>query len=180
MQHTLQKQFPCRILCLTETPRSLLIWAHYANPHTGFVCEFEVPPLPFRKFGTLRKVEYTDLRPTFDIDKGEMGVDQRVFTAKSPEWSYEKSFASSGQFGSALRKVKAPRPAILCLCQYSASNQSTLDVTATTPCVQVFKKPCRKLREGISHETRSPSFPTRVRGNQMRRQTSADLNANKH
>lgn len=44
MANLLQKKFDEFVgaLCLTETPDNLLMWAHYANGHTGFAIEFDV------------------------------------------------------------------------------------------------------------------------------------------
>lgn len=33
-----------RVACFTESPYSMLMWAHYANNHKGFCIEYEIPP----------------------------------------------------------------------------------------------------------------------------------------
>lgn len=33
-----------RVSCFTESPYSMLMWAHYANNHEGFCIEYEIPP----------------------------------------------------------------------------------------------------------------------------------------
>lgn len=33
-----------RVVCFTESPYSMLMWAHYANNHKGFCIEYEIPP----------------------------------------------------------------------------------------------------------------------------------------
>jgi DUF2971 family protein len=81
------------ILCLTEAPTSLLMWAHYADSHRGLVVEF-VPDSPFfnQRVGPddelrhLRKVTYRQERPAVVLTELD---DFSVFLMKSSDWSYE-------------------------------------------------------------------------------------------
>jgi hypothetical protein len=98
MANLLQKKFDELIgaLCLTETPDNLLMWAHYANSHTGFVVEFDTthPHFDERRsdadeFRHLRQVNYRDTRPNgalTDMNGYEL------FTVKSTHWSYEREW----------------------------------------------------------------------------------------
>lgn len=81
------------ILCLTESPASLLMWAHYADSHQGFVVEFDAtsPFFDQRKssedeFRHLRKVIYRELRPSLVLSEVE---DFSPFLTKGVDWSYE-------------------------------------------------------------------------------------------
>jgi hypothetical protein len=63
-------------LCLAESPTSLLMWAHYADSHQGFVVEFD-PKFPFFNqrlspnddLRHLRKVIYKDTRPDVTLSE---------------------------------------------------------------------------------------------------------------
>ena len=81
------------ILCLTESPTNLLMWAHYADSHQGFVVEFD-PESPFfdQRLGPddelrhLRKVVYRSERPAVILTEIE---DFSPFLTKGQDWSYE-------------------------------------------------------------------------------------------
>jgi len=88
------------ILSLTESPDNLLMWAHYANSHQGFVIEFDSSHKYFNQKITendelrhLRKVSYSEKRPDIRINKLD-GFDAGVaaFLTKSNDWSYEKEW----------------------------------------------------------------------------------------
>lgn len=81
------------ILCLTESPANLLMWAHYADSHQGFVIEFDVdsPFFDQRKSSEddlrhLRKVIYSEQRPSLVLSEIE---DFSPFLTKGVDWSYE-------------------------------------------------------------------------------------------
>lgn len=84
------------ILCLTESPANLLMWAHYADSHQGFVIEFdcEAPFFDQRKgpqdeMRHLRKVIYGDCRPSMILSE----IDSfSSFLSKSLDWSYEEEW----------------------------------------------------------------------------------------
>lgn len=55
------------IVCLTEKPDNLLMWAHYAQNHEGFVVGFDTEHPFFSKSSSglgLRKVKYSEKRPS--------------------------------------------------------------------------------------------------------------------
>lgn len=97
------------VLCLTEKPDNLLMWAHYAQNHQGFVIEFDDThsffgrPGGFRAessewlhremkdmCGHLQKVEYADERPAAKPLMSLTAVE--VFLLKSREWEYEREW----------------------------------------------------------------------------------------
>lgn len=54
-----------RVACFTESPYSMLMWAHYANSHKGFCLEYEIPPYgePYiQLFHSLLPVIYSSKR----------------------------------------------------------------------------------------------------------------------
>lgn len=73
-----------KIVCFTENYLSLLMWAHYASGHQGFVVEFDVAAALFSPtyFG---KVIYDAERP----DISNLPVPQVLLLTKSKEWEYE-------------------------------------------------------------------------------------------
>jgi len=83
------------ILSLSEEPDNLLMWAHYAAAHTGFVVGFDTAIDSFvnRADGRSRhlsKVRYSTHRPSaesvFDVQE------QEVRLTKSVEWMHEKEW----------------------------------------------------------------------------------------
>lgn len=88
-------------LSLSEESNSPLMWAHYAEQHTGFVMGFctnhpyfnpveENPSNPgYLNIGSLNKVVYSDERPSGVVLS--MSVEKTHLT-KGLEWSYEKEW----------------------------------------------------------------------------------------
>lgn len=81
------------IFCLSEKCDDLLMWAHYADSHKGFVVEFDSDSSFFhRKIGIkdslreIRKVYYSEARPAITLSQA---TDEDVFLTKSSHWSYE-------------------------------------------------------------------------------------------
>lgn len=81
------------ILCLTESPKNLLMWAHYADSHQGFVIEFHSDHPYFNRrltseddFRCLKKVIYSQNRPNIDLSEIK---NIEPFLTKGEEWSYE-------------------------------------------------------------------------------------------
>jgi len=84
------------ILSLTSKFDNLLMWAHYANSHQGFVVEFKKNHSFFsqndyiNKFlGTLQAVTYSKERPQdylHDLNT------QKVYLTKSDDWIYEEEY----------------------------------------------------------------------------------------
>ena len=82
--------------CLSETPDSLLMWAHYSASHTGFVIGFDAEHTYFHQalsdkdeFRHLRRVVYRDTRLSGALSDLS-GVE--MFLVKSSHWSYEREW----------------------------------------------------------------------------------------
>lgn len=83
-------------LCVSEVCDSLLMWAHYAASHTGFVLEFDAQHPFFNaqrsendEFRHIRRVLYRDARPSgllLELEASDM------FLVKSTQWSYEREW----------------------------------------------------------------------------------------
>jgi hypothetical protein len=98
------------ILCLSASPESLLMWAHYAQSHEGLVIEFDATHTffdqrtrPGEVVNHLRQVEYEDKRPSLALS--EMGDFTHIFV-KSPHWEYEQEWRILSLLSEASRVVK--------------------------------------------------------------------------
>jgi hypothetical protein len=83
------------ILCLSETADSLVMWAHYAGNHRGFVVQFDekhpfFAPSEFdgQSLG-LTMVEYSPERPVVSYSTLNS---PHLYYRKSCEWSYEREW----------------------------------------------------------------------------------------
>lgn len=95
------------VLSLTENPTSLLMWAHYADSHRGFVIEFDKSSAFFnqkRREGDemwqLRKVIYSQHRPEVNLLEAESFS---PFLTKGEEWQYEAEWRMMAPLESADR-----------------------------------------------------------------------------
>lgn len=102
------------ILCLSESPINLLMWAHYANSHRGFVIEFESSSNFFNQtqndsnnFQRLHKVKYVKTMPQVTLEKMD---NFDPFTCKSIEWSYEQEWRMLLPLASANNKKDCDGP----------------------------------------------------------------------
>lgn len=98
------------ILCLTEVADSLLMWAHYADSHRGFVIEFdESSPFFDRRVRLddelrhLRKVSYNTKRPSLTLVEVE---DFSPFMTKGTDWQYEAEWRMMMPLDAASKIVK--------------------------------------------------------------------------
>ncbi len=80
--------------CLSEVPDSLLMWAHYAEEHSGFLLEFDTRYRYFNcetdgsSLDSLLRVQYREARPRVHLT----GITEDVFLCKSSHWSYEREW----------------------------------------------------------------------------------------
>ena len=109
-----QQDSKLKILCLTSTELSPLLWAHYAANHTGVCIGFKAYQLNKNSYGIkLRNgcidpellcpgfpnmmipfpVEYTnEVPPKYHFGLGNAEALKKSFTSKSKEWAYEQEF----------------------------------------------------------------------------------------
>lgn len=84
------------ITCLSETDDSLLMWAHYANNHSGICVEYELLEFNSQLHFSPVPIVYTDERvcihtlETLAMDIQGLFIES--LTSKSPEWSYEREW----------------------------------------------------------------------------------------
>ena len=83
------------ILSLTESPTNLLMWAHYADSHKGFVLQFDpkheffAPQSLDGETLELTRVEYLNDRPILSYSTINSHA---LYYRKSPAWSYEVEY----------------------------------------------------------------------------------------
>lgn len=93
-----------RILCLTESPKHVAMWMHYANRYTGAVLEFRCVRELDSPWLIAQPVQYTDSAPAIYTADGWATIlameqqrairrilDVAAFT-KSTDWSYEREW----------------------------------------------------------------------------------------
>lgn len=88
------------ILCLSETPDNLLMWAHYGNCHKGYVLEFDTAHsffnqnIPNEKTGGTLEYSGKPLAVKYTTDRISTGFFDKcmtqIFLTKSKEWEYER------------------------------------------------------------------------------------------
>ena len=100
------------ILSLSETPDNLLMWAHYAAGHTGFVLALDSSHDFFKGTVSLpglakpERVEYRLERPrmAFEETSKEPAM-QDIFFVKGSEWEYEKEWRYLKNLTDAHKKI---------------------------------------------------------------------------
>lgn len=88
------------ICSLTRDPLNLLMWAHYAQHHTGFVVEFDIPaevtdvdkpPLDqFLDWLSPLEVEYQASKPVINLFDDKDVKLKKQFLVKGEDWAYEQ------------------------------------------------------------------------------------------
>jgi hypothetical protein len=94
-QELYQKNFGSAVLCLTAKKDNLLMWAHYAASHSGFVIEFDLDVKTFRRLGILWKMMYVDNRPVLDYmdrTRNEFVSNIQGWFSKGTSWAYEEEY----------------------------------------------------------------------------------------
>lgn len=80
------------VLCLTTSPDDLLMWAHYAQNHSGICLGFDSGGEPF---STAQPVCYQEGRARvapLDTASREQRLVENVLFVKSPHWQYESEW----------------------------------------------------------------------------------------
>ncbi len=89
MLHSRSQVYVC---CFSENCDNTLMYAHYANDHTGICLEYNFPSLA-SQFEILGKVNYETERPIIKFidgfDMGEKEYSKRFLLTKSKPWEYE-------------------------------------------------------------------------------------------
>lgn len=97
------------ILSLSETPDSLLMWAHYTDGHTGFVLILDGSHDFFKGdnsspgFSKPDRVEYYSERPSIIFGKENL---LKIFLRKGSDWKYEREWRYLKFLTNAHKKTK--------------------------------------------------------------------------
>lgn len=82
-----------RILCLSKSWKSPLLWGHYADKHRGIALEIEVPS------SSAHRITYERDRKSIDTDallsrKDDSAKQEmfKLYTTKYSQWSYEEEY----------------------------------------------------------------------------------------
>ncbi len=78
--------FTLGFLCMSKTPKNILMWSHYADCHRGMVIEFDSKHDYF-KFGT-EEIEYSNERPSMELH--DEHPSSEILRTKSLDWEYEE------------------------------------------------------------------------------------------
>jgi len=87
------------ICSLSRNPLNLLMWAHYANNHKGFVVEFDIPlesffpiedKVKFFEWLIPQEVEYQESKPVVNFSDDQETKMKKQFLIKGIDWKYEQ------------------------------------------------------------------------------------------
>lgn len=116
LEHTKQLFDNLGVFSLSETPLNQLMWAHYANSHSGLALGFKpVPESDLANPDYFQPVEYVEVLPDIDLNQGLMnGLNyikdntgaiksipfvqindpqiQKILFTKTADWTYEKEW----------------------------------------------------------------------------------------
>jgi hypothetical protein len=80
------------VFSMAGDPRSILMWSHYGQNHTGICIQLEIAHDP-RAFALSVAIDYEDKYPILNYLNPDWGSEVRqVITTKHPGWSYEKEW----------------------------------------------------------------------------------------
>ncbi len=108
------------VLCLTERKDNLLMWAHYACNHEGFLIEFDITN-PFfnqnsnkKNYHFINKVKYSeDVPKTSLLDLKDLDF----ILTKSVDWKYEEEWRMTRPLKNCAAKITST-PYDICLFDY--------------------------------------------------------------
>jgi hypothetical protein len=104
------------LCCFSEDPRSILMWAHYANNHRGFCVEYslarntmlanEVSPVIYTQ--NMPSLSFADLSP-----KNSRRTIERLWRTKAACWQYEKEWRALAPEGGRTYPQRSPVLAVV-------------------------------------------------------------------
>ena len=104
------------VLSLAEKPDNLLMWAHYARSHEGFVLELDATHGLFNREASdgdrvrrLEKVAYSQTRPSIALANYSA---LRALLVKSLEWEYEQEWRMVLPLEDSLQTIETQSPPI--------------------------------------------------------------------
>jgi hypothetical protein len=92
-QLTHQMQVENAVFCMTERRDSILMWAHYADHHTGFCLEFSTDnPLFSRARAILYRRDLPHQNLVEFLNPGPIRMPPWYLVVKAEDWAYEKEW----------------------------------------------------------------------------------------
>jgi hypothetical protein len=76
-------------ICLAAVNNDLLMWAHYADHHRGFVIKFDCTHQSFRALGFPHAMDYSECLPVYHVG---MQNSLKLYLTKWEQWRYEQEF----------------------------------------------------------------------------------------
>lgn len=83
------------ISCFSEKFDDPLMWAHYADCHTGFCIEYDYSPKKLNGNYGMLPVTYTTQRPIYYLNEIVFCAEEiakKLYSTKSAHWSHEKEY----------------------------------------------------------------------------------------
>lgn len=79
------------IFSLTENPKNILMWSHYASDHKGLVLQFDISKDPESLLYAL-KMHYSREYPKYDFSSDLKAQFENIILRKAEDWAYEKEW----------------------------------------------------------------------------------------
>ena len=112
------------ILCLTEDPKNILMWSHYAANHTGVCLEF------YRANGSKLK---SDARPVRYVSSRYQGKGSDLVFDKFVGWQYEREWRLLEKEGNMMYRFPGPLRSIICGARMSKEHLAILRHLVESP-----------------------------------------------
>lgn len=103
------------VLCLSENPSSILMWAHYSQ-FSGVAIEFSISNSILSDPDKILRVKYQAVYPKIrltDFNFQEDKAVRTVFSTKYTDWSYEKEWRALTTDGGSLQDLPAPISSVI-------------------------------------------------------------------
>jgi hypothetical protein len=118
LEHNLKDLAKAGVYSLTEEKDDLLMWAHYADSHRGFVIGYDSSEEmeTYLESPHLLPVEYSDEYPKYSIEdflSNKMNVIQKMAVHKGRQWEHEKEWRILFPRSNATRKMPWPISGII-------------------------------------------------------------------
>lgn len=78
------------LFCLTENPKNILMWSHYASNHEGMALQFKVSN-DIRSMLYALKIHYSKEYPKWSVTDYDNMVEE-ILLRKSTDWAYEEEW----------------------------------------------------------------------------------------
>lgn len=84
-----------KICCFSTKCDNLLMWAHYAEKHTGICLQFDITKDSTDALDALMHVQYTNMNYSFNYIHDSDGYIRKLVCTKALDWAYENEIRVS-------------------------------------------------------------------------------------